>query len=129
MEFIFELLFEFFGEIVLQVAFELLAEFGLQSIAAPFRKRPNVFLGSVGYALLGAAAGGLSLWIVPMLLMPSHAARVVNLLLTPVVSGGVMVLIGRWRQKRDQELIMLDRFAYGYLFAFTMAMVRFAFGG
>ena len=39
-----------------------------------------------------------------------------------------MAGIGAWRRRRDQELIRLDRFAYGYLFALAMAAIRFAFG-
>jgi hypothetical protein len=36
-----------------------------------------------------------------------------------------MALIGIWRDRRGQEPIRLDRFAYGYLFALSLALVRF----
>jgi hypothetical protein len=36
-----------------------------------------------------------------------------------------MCLVGAWRLRREQELVRLDRFAYGYLFALAMALVRF----
>ena len=129
MEFLFELLFEFIGELVLQVAVEVLFEMGLRSLAAPFRKRPNPYLASIGYVLFGAAAGGLSLWAFPSLFIGSHAGRIANAVVTPFIAGGCMAAIGAWRRRRDQELILLDRFAYGYLFALVMALVRLRFGG
>ena len=129
MEFLFELLFEFLGELLLQVVGELLFEVGLRSLAAPFKKRPNPYLASIGYVLLGAAAGGLSLWIFPSLFIGSHSGRIANAVVTPFIAGGCMAALGAWRRRRDQELILLDRFAYGYLFALVMALVRLRFGG
>ncbi len=38
-----------------------------------------------------------------------------------------MVLIGKLRTKRGQDLVLLDRFGYAFVFAFAMAVVRFAF--
>jgi hypothetical protein len=128
MEILFELLFEFLGELVLQVVGELLFEVGLRSLAAPFRKRPNPYLASIGYVLLGALAGGLSLWVFPSLFIASHSGRIANAIVTPFIAGGCMAAIGAWRRRRDQELILLDRFAYGYLFALVMALVRLRFG-
>jgi hypothetical protein len=128
MEILFELLFEFLAEVLLQVVFEVLAEVGLQTLREPFRKVPNPWLASVGYAVFGAVAGGLSLLVFPSLFMASHSARLANLLLAPVAAGAVMAAVGAWRRRRDQELIRLDKFAYGFLFALAMAAVRFSFG-
>ena len=57
----------------------------------------------------------------------SHTARVVNLVVTPVVAGAAMSAFGAWRRKRGEELLRLDRFAYAMVFAFAMAVVRFVF--
>ena len=84
---------------------------------------------TIGYVLFGAVAGGLSLWAFPTLFINSHAGRIANVVVTPLISGGCMAAIGAWRRRRDQELIFLDRFAYGYLFALVMALVRLRFGG
>jgi hypothetical protein len=46
----------------------------------------------------------------------------------PGRAGLAMMARGAWRRRRDQELIRLDKFAYGYLFALAMALVRFNFG-
>ena len=35
--------------------------------------------------------------------------------------------LGAWRARRGDELLRIDRFAYGYLFSFALALVRFRF--
>jgi hypothetical protein len=89
---------------------------------------PNPWLAGIGFAIFGAVAGAISLWIFPHLFITSHAAQIVGLALTPFLSGAAMVAIGAWRRSRDQEIIRLDKFAYGYLFALSMALVRYSFG-
>jgi hypothetical protein len=125
MEFIFEILLQFFGEILLQLLFELVAELGLHSLTAPFEKPKNAVLSAIGFALWGAIAGGISLLVFPNSPITSIEFRKVNLILTPLIVGGVMMLIGRERDKRGQILVRLDRFGYAFVFAFTMAVVRF----
>jgi hypothetical protein len=39
-----------------------------------------------------------------------------------------MAVMGAWRVCRGGERILLDRFAYGYLFAIAMGGVRFVYG-
>ncbi len=39
----------------------------------------------------------------------------------------LMVAIGSWRAKRGEVLLRIDRFAFGYLFAFAFALVRYRF--
>ncbi len=130
MEFIFELLFQIFGELILQFIFEALAEAGLQAFRrASDRPPPNPWLAVAGYVLLGALCGAISLWLFPTFFIKSHVGRVVSLLVTPVLAGAGMALIGAWRRKRGEELLRLDRFAYGYAFALSMAAVRFSFAG
>ena len=129
MEFIFELLFEIFGELLLQIAFELLAEFGWRRLQQPFKKAPNPLLAGVGYALFGAVAGGLSLWWFPNLFIGSPVGRIANVIVTPILSGAAMAALGAWRRRRDQPTVLLDRFAYAFIFAMAMALVRLRFGG
>lgn len=122
-----ELVIEVLGEIFLQVLIEILAEVGLRSFVEPFQKPPNPWYAAVGYAAFGALAGVLSLLVFPGLLVKPRSLQIANLILTPIIAGYVMMLIGAWRQKRDQYLVRLDRFAYGCLFAFAMALMRFVF--
>jgi hypothetical protein len=123
-----EFIFEVIGEFLLQAVVEALIEVGLHSLAEPFRRPPNPWLAGLGYILFGAAIGGISLWVFPVNLVP-QPWRVVNLVATPVAVGGVMVLMGAWRAKRGQAVLRVDRFAYGYLFALSLALVRFLLAG
>jgi hypothetical protein len=122
-----EALIELIGEIVLQVVFEALAELGLRSVVAPFQKSPNPWLAAIGYLLFGAAVGGASLWLFPTHFVKHQNLRILNLLVTPVIVGLLMCLIGAWRLRRGHVLLRIDRFAYGYLFALSLAVVRFTF--
>jgi hypothetical protein len=125
-EIIFEFILQFVLETLLQIFAETLAEFGLHCTAQVFERRPTPWMAAIGYAILGTIAGAISVFIVPSLIA-SFPARVANLAVTPVVAGAAMCLVGLWRRHRGQELIRLDRFAYGYLFALAMALVRFYF--
>ena len=122
-----ELLFEFFTEFLLQIVVELLAEIGLRSATEPFRKPPNPWLAAIGYAIFGATAGGISLFVLPEPLVQEETWRLVNLAVTPVLAGLAMAAMGAWRVRRGQQTLRIDRFSYGYLFALCMAIVRFHF--
>lgn len=128
MAILFEVIFSFIGEFVLQVFMEALVELGLHSMRETWRRPPNPWLAAVGYALFGTIAGGLSLLILPTLMVHSYSFQLMNVVLTPVAAGLAMMAMGAWRRRRDQEMIRLDKFAYGYLFALAMALVRFSFG-
>lgn len=123
------LILELLGEFLLQVVIEALAEAGFRAVAAPFRRPVHPWLAALGYALFGAIFGGLSLLVFPNNLV-AGVWRVGNLILTPVAVGVAMMLIGAWRNARnlDGSIGMpIARFAYGYLFALTLALVRFYF--
>ena len=122
-----ELLFQVVGEFFLQAMLEALVELGLHSLAEPFRRPPNPWLAALGYALFGAAAGGLSVLLWPTHLTPAGWARWANLLLTPLAVGGGMAGLGVLRERRGQAALRIDRFSYGFLFALCLALVRFQF--
>ncbi len=125
MEFIFEVFLQFFGEILLQIFFELFVEFGFHSLADTVRKPRHPVLSAIGFILLGAIAGGISLWLFPTSVIKNPDFRMLNLFITPVLVGGVMMLIGKIRSKKGQNLVRLDRFGYAFVFAFSMALIRF----
>jgi len=125
MEFLFEILFQFIGEILLQVIFELLAELGFRSLTDTLKRPRNAVMSTIGFVLLGAMAGGISLLILPRSPISNLALRKINILVTPLVAGGVMMLIGRQRDKWGQTLVRLDRFGYAFVFALAMAVVRY----
>ena len=117
---------EVLGELILQVLFEA----GARGLVSVFKREQAIhpFFSACGAVLMGALAGGLSLWIIPHLFVVSPAARIINLVVTPLACGAAMATMGMLRDKRGAPTILLDRFAHGYLFALAMAGVRFAFG-
>lgn len=125
MELIFEIVFQLLGEILLQILFELAAELGFHSLKDTLKAPKNPVLSAIGFVIWGAIAGGISLLCFPHSPIADPTFRRFNLVLTPLIAGGVMVLIGRLRDKRGSTLVRLDRFGYAFVFAFAMATVRF----
>lgn len=123
-----EILFEIFGEFFFQVLLQALTEAGLHAWAKPLRKPANPYLAALGYTLFGAMAGGLSLMVFAHNFVPAPW-RMANMLVMPVASGWLMSALGAWRERRGQDRIRIDRFAYGYLFALGLGLVRFFFAG
>jgi hypothetical protein len=125
MDFLFEIILQFLGELLLQLFVELLLELGFHSMANTFERPRNPTLSAIGYVLWGAIAGGLSLLLFPNSFVHNHALKIANLFITPIVLGVCMMLVGKYRSKKDKPLIRLDSFAYGFLFAFSMSLVRY----
>lgn len=123
----FEFLFQIVGEFLLQLCVEMLIELGFHSLAEPLRRRPNPWLAAIGYALFGLIAGILSLAMLDYHLIGNKPAQILNLVVTPLAVGLAMAQIGAWRERRGDSVPRIDRFAYGYLFALTFAIVRFYF--
>ena len=53
MEFVFEILFQFVGELLLQLLFEALSEVGLHGVKDTLRKPRNRVLSTIGFAVWG----------------------------------------------------------------------------
>ena len=125
LEVILQCLFEFF----VQIVGELFVELGMHPFAEVFKKRPveSPFVAGIGYFLLGAAVGGLSLLVAGTTFIHDSTWRVLNLFVTPIFAGLMMMAVGAIRSRKGQELVRLDRFGYGLVFAFGMALVRFIF--
>ena len=122
-----ELIFYVIGEVLLQLVIEALVEIGLHSVKEPFKRRPSPGFAAVGYGILGAVLGGFTLLILPNHLTPTGSWRLVNLLVTPIVLGVFMSAVGTWRRRRNEAVFRIDKFSYGYLFALSIAIVRFLF--
>ena len=120
-------LLEVFAEALLQILAEALSEVGIHLTRgrvehAQSRSKWRLML---GYPILGAMVGGLSLLLFPHSLAHGHGGRLASLLLAPMLAAATTVAIGRWRARRGQDLASIDRAAYAYLFALGMAVVRF----
>lgn len=125
MGFVFEIIFQLFGELLLQAIFEMLVELGFHSLADTFRRPRHPALSTLGFLLWGTIAGGISLLIWPTSYIHEPTLRTINLVVTPVALGFAMMFVGRIRLKKGQQLVRLDQFGYAFVFAFAMSLVRF----
>jgi len=125
MEIILEVLWQIFGELLLQVAAEMLVELGIRSLTETLHRPQNPIYATIGYILWGAFAGAVSLLIFPSSAITDPKLRWINLVVTPALVGAMMVMVGKARSKKGQDLIRLDRFGYAFVFAFVMSLVRF----
>jgi hypothetical protein len=125
MEIIFETLFQFFAEMLLQAVFELLTEFGYRSLAKRLRRPRNPIYSIIGFIIFGAIAGGVSLLILPYSPIEDPTFRKINLIAMPILLGLLMMLVAKLRQKKGQDLVRIDRFGYAFVFALAMGLVRF----
>jgi hypothetical protein len=123
-----EFLIQILGELLLQMLGQLLVELGFHGLAGLFRRpqkyAPNPWMDAIGYALFGALVGAVSLWVFPAYLTPIGVWRWLNFVVTPLMAGFSMVLLGKLRARRGDPLLRMDHFAYGYLFALAVAVVR-----
>lgn len=79
------------------------------------------------YTLLGMFAGGCSVLIFPHHLVHSSGIPGISLLLSPLLTGAVLALIGAFLRSRDKTTTRIETFRYGFAFAFGMAVVRLLF--
>jgi hypothetical protein len=131
-EFLFELLlgllqvlFEFF----LEIAGEAIMDFAVRGIARFFEAPDfrNPWVATVVYISLGVLTGGLSLIFFPHPIIHPSRIHGISLVISPVLAGLIMSLIGSALRKRDKEAIQLESFRYGFAFALGMAAMRFLF--
>ena len=112
-------------QILAEVFIQVLFEFGIRSLLEPFRRESSPVLAFFGYAMLGAIVGGISLHLIKEPFIKNHTLRLLNLMITPVLAGLIMAKFGRLKEKKGMDIIRLDKFGYGFIFAFTMTLTRF----
>ena len=129
MAFIFEVLFEIFGEFLLQLVFEMLAQTGMRIVRDKHHpvRQPSAWFTGLGYACFGALAAGLSLWLIPHHMLATTTLRIGYLVLAPIGAGAAIAGIGLLRIRQGKREVGIDRFVYGYIFALVFALVRYYF--
>ena len=127
MAFLFEIVLPLLGEVLLQLVGEGVLEAGWRWLVAPFsdRRRIHPVIGSAGLLGLGGIMGWIGWLLVPDPLITNAPVPGASLLLSPLMTGGVMESYGRWRSKRGHTTSSASTFWGGALFAFGMALVRF----
>ncbi len=129
MELLLSIVFEFFLEFILQIVGEVFVEIALQKFsgAAWAHKNFNATRAVLMYLGLGVITGWLSIMIFPHSFIRSSRLHGISLLITPLLAGSAMAGVGWIRRRQDKLVTRLDSFAYGFLFAFGMSLVRLLF--
>jgi hypothetical protein len=132
MDFLFDLLLavaEIFLEALFELAGEAVLDLALRALGEAFESadRANPVLASLGYAILGFLAGGVSLFVFPHPLVRPSRVHGISLLVSPVVTGLLMSFIGSSLRRQGKKVVQIESFGYGFAFAFGMALIRFFF--
>ena len=123
------ILLEILLEFVVPLFAEFLAELTLHKLRSmpSMRKTGRVVLTAILYLGVGLVAGFISLLIFPKAFARSSTVPGISLVVTPIL-GGVFLSYIAWLRVRTWDwTIRLETFAYGYLFAFAMTLLRFYF--
>jgi len=120
---------ELFFEAAFEFALEFLALLILRGVAMVFDTSEfrSPLLACIGYVALGGVAGAITLLFFPHPLV--HPSRVpgASVIISPVLAGLGMSLIGSIQRKRNKKVMRIESFGYGFAFALGMAVVRFLF--
>ena len=129
MELLLQIIFEFFLEFIVQIIGEVFLEVVVRKLSpVPWdHKALNAILAVIMYLGLGVIIGWLSILIFPHSFIRSSRLHGISLIIMPLLAGLTMSGIGWLRERQGQPVIRLDTFAYGFIFAFGMALVRFLF--
>lgn len=111
----------------------VVSEVTLHSVAKVFRwgkelpRLPHmaVFL---TYLVLGLIAGAISLFAFKNVFITDRVVQVMHLLFAPLVMGTLAKAWGLMISKKEQSLVRLDSFEFGFVFAFMFVLARLAFG-
>jgi hypothetical protein len=120
---------QFICEVLIQLVGDLLAEVGWNALGEFVRpsEPPRRSLLVIGYAIIGAAFGGLSLLVFPKHFAGSTPLRLATLALAPIASALLILpllpLLERWTKQLD----IRHRFWNAYTFSLAFALIRFAY--
>jgi hypothetical protein len=120
-------------EVLFEAAFEFLAEFIgaliIRAVGAVFdtSEFKNPVLAYIVYLVLGGLVGGLSLLLFPFPLVHSSRLPGLSVIISPVLAGLGMSMVGSTLRKRNKKAMRIESFGYGFAFAFGMAVVRFLY--
>jgi len=125
MELLIELALQFFGELL----FQGLVELGWRGLTSPFERKSTLHPVFVffTYLILGAISGAVAVWLLPDPMISSPNGRLIHLAVSPILLGFAFELLGRRREKKGRDRLLIDRFSYGFIFAFTFALIRYVF--
>ena len=112
---------------LVEVAFEVLANVAVEALgeAVSDADQSSRILAGIGHALMGTAAGALSLFFLPRQVAPQVGFPGMSLAIAPLCAGVLLDSMGRWWERRGNVRMALFTFRGGVVFALAMAIVRF----
>ena len=121
-----ELLFEILLEFVLPLIAEVFAEAALNKVdrILSVHETARVVVTAIMYFGVGLVAGFFSLLIFPKAFARSSTLPGISLVITPVLGGILLSFIAWLRVRTSDWSIRIETFAYGFLFAFAMTLLR-----
>ena len=140
----------FILEFVLEVLIQLVFEEGIAAVSRAYRReeeaaavsrvrrrfrfvpflRATLSRTNPPFTILKFTVFGLALGFVSVLVLPhplAHPSRFhgISLLISPIVTGLIMGLIGRRVRRRGHSPVQIESLAYGFIFALAFASTRF----
>jgi hypothetical protein len=124
-----ELLVQFFFELLLQLIGGIFVGGFLHfsSSARWIQRSVNALYTAILFFVLGTLMGLFSILFFPTAFVRSSSLHGISLLITPVLAGAIMSLIGLVRERQGKPVVRLESFTYGFIFAFAIALIRFLF--
>ena len=122
-------------QLVLEIGLQLLGAIGVDWVASTttrktkdgeVREEDDGCGWLVIFAFLGAVCGGISLLIRPELILPNLGLRIANLILAPLIAGGLSYLVSAyvWTTRGQNPG---HHFWRGFWFALLFGVIRFAY--
>lgn len=108
-------------ELIFQFLFEALADVAWRQSPEPARATVKALLA----AAFAAALGFLSTLLFPSPFITARPLAIAYLILGPLLIGWIMARLGRLLERKDKRRTTLERFGYGWLFAFSFTLARF----
>jgi hypothetical protein len=117
-----------FFEALLEIGAEALLDV-LSRVAADVFKPaepPHPVLSCLIWGFLGAAAGAISLVILPHPLFHRSKFHGISLIVSPIAAGAAMSALGAMLRRCGKQVVQIESFPYAFAFALGMALVRLA---
>ena len=114
-------------EVFFQVAIEAVVAFVSRCLRNIFSESKVIspVLAAVGYLLLGVIFGVVSVFAIPHPIIRPSKIHGISLIVSPVITGLIMSQAGVQLRRNGKKTVRIESFAYGFTFAFGIAIVRF----
>lgn len=108
-------------ELIFQFLFEAFGDVAWRQWPEPARAALKALLAAVFAAVLGL----LSTLLFPEPFITARPLAIAYLILGPLLIGWIMARLGRALELKNKRRSSLERFGYGWLFAFSFTLARF----